>query len=74
VAQSYLYAISGQAAPASEVAKIVASVTPVPFESPQSLAEKKRRLRTYVDAIAMAAQGVDMGGAGGGADDPLGIR
>lgn len=54
IAQSYLYAISGQAAPAGEVAKIVDSVTPKPFESKQAIEEKKARLATYVKAIQMS--------------------
>lgn len=57
IAQSYLYSVSGQAAPAAEVDKIVDSVTPRPFESPQAVANKKALLKSYVDAINMMAQG-----------------
>lgn len=77
IAQSYLYAISGQAAPASEVKKIVDSVTPFPLESAASIAEKKRRLESYVEAIKMTkydAAGMMKGGEGDGNNDPLGIR
>lgn len=66
IAQSYLYAISGQAAPAAEVAKIVESVTPKMGESEQSVRDKKARLKSYVDAIAL---GQKNGGEGGGTDD-----
>jgi hypothetical protein len=72
IAQSYLYAISGQAAPAGEVAKIVESVTPKPFESKKAVEEKKARLATYVQAIQMSKY--DIPGTGGGEADPLGIR
>ena len=51
IAQSYLYAMSGQAAPAAEVQKIVATMLPVPFEDKKSVADKKARVATYVKAI-----------------------
>lgn len=57
IAQSYLYSVSGAAAPAEEVKKLVDSVTPVPFESPQSVADKKARLQSMVEAINLMAQG-----------------
>jgi hypothetical protein len=57
IAQSYLYSVSGAAAPAEEVNKLVASVTPVPFESPQSIADKKERLKQMVEAINLMATG-----------------
>lgn len=60
IAQSYLYAVSGQAAPAAEVAKIVDSVSPKFGDKPQTLKEKKARLKSYVDAIALGQkQGVN---------------
>jgi hypothetical protein len=65
IAQSYLYSVSGAAAPAEEVNKLVASVTPVPFESPQSIADKKARLQSMVDAINLMAQGGAPGAASG---------
>lgn len=68
IAQSYLYAISGQAAPAAEVEKIVNSITPRPFENPAVLVEKKRRLGEYVDAIRMSA-GNHSSVAGGNSGD-----
>lgn len=70
IAQSYLYAVSGAAAPAEEVDKIVKSVTPQFGENPQSVADKKVRLKQYIDAIALGQQN---GGANPTAD-PLGIR
>jgi hypothetical protein len=59
IAQSYLYSVSGAAAPAEEVAKLVDSVTPKPFESPQSIEAKRARIRQ------MAAAVIQAGGAGG---------
>jgi hypothetical protein len=61
IAQSYLYSVSGAAAPAEEVKKLVDSVTPVPFESPEAVADKKDRLKQMVDAINLMANG---GGSG----------
>ena len=66
IAQSYLYAISGQAAPAGEVAKIVQSVTPVLGENKDSVANKKKRLASYIAAIEMSKQDVQGGAMGGG--------
>lgn len=57
IAQSYLYSVSGAAAPAEEVQKLVDSVTPRPFESAQSVADKKARLATMVEAINSMAGG-----------------
>ncbi len=59
IAQSYLYSVSGAAAPAEEVKKLVDSVTPKPFESPQSIEGKRARIRQMADAVIQA------GGAGG---------
>lgn len=54
IAQSYLYAMSGAAAPAEEVKKIADLVTPNPGDSPQRKEEKRRRLQSYIDAIAVS--------------------
>jgi hypothetical protein len=54
VAQTFLYSASGQAAPAEEVNKIVNALTPRPGESPESIADKKERLKTMVSAIRQA--------------------
>lgn len=51
IAQSYLYAMSGAAAPAEEVKKIADLVTPNPGDSTERKAEKRRRLESYVQAI-----------------------
>lgn len=57
IAQSYLYSVSGAAAPAEEVRKLVESVTPRPFESPQSIADKKERVRQMAAAVVQAGSG-----------------
>lgn len=57
IAQSYLYSVSGAAAPAEEVQKLVQSVTPTPFESPQSVAQKKLRIQQMADAVIQAGGG-----------------
>lgn len=72
IAQSYLYAISGQAAPAGEVAKIIESVTPKFGEDSTSVNNKKARLASYIRAIE--ASKLDVPTGGGGANDPLNIR
>lgn len=75
IAQSYLYSVSGAAAPAEEVKKLVDSVTPIPFENPQSVELKKQRVQQMVEAINLMAQGGTVQQPGGpGVDDPLGIR
>lgn len=58
IAQSYLYSVSGAAATDAEVQKIVDSVTPKPFESPQSIAAKKARIQQMADAVIQAGGGV----------------
>lgn len=60
IAQSYLYSVSGAAAPAEEVKKLVDSVTPKPFESAQSIADKKSRIRQMAAAVQEAAGGAPM--------------
>lgn len=57
IAQSYLYSVSGAAATDAEVQKIVDSVTPKPFESPQSIAAKKARIQQMADAVIQAGGG-----------------
>lgn len=74
IAQSYLYAISGQAAPAGEVAKIVQSVTPVLGESKTSVDNKKKRLASYIAAIETSKRDVQGGGMGGGEWTVLGVE
>lgn len=73
IAQSYLYAISGQAAPAGEVAKIIESVTPKFGEDASSVKNKKARLASYIAAIEASKYDVPTGGASN-QSDPLGIR
>lgn len=60
IAQSYLYSVSGAAAPAEEVRKLVESVTPRPFEDPKSIADKKARVRQMAAAVQEAAGGVSV--------------
>jgi hypothetical protein len=57
IAQSYLYSVSGAAATDAEVQKIVDSVTPKPFESPASVADKKRRIQQMANAVIQAGGG-----------------
>lgn len=57
IAQTYLYAMSGAAAPAAEVDRIVQSVTPRFGESPESVKAKKQRLLDYIRAIRSRADG-----------------
>lgn len=61
IAQSYLYSVSGQAAPAEEVKKIVDSVTPQFGEPKPSVDEKKKRLARYVEAIKLAGGKAGLG-------------
>jgi len=68
IAQSYLYAISGQAAPAGEVAKIIESVTPKFGEDASSVKNKKARLASYIAAIEASKYDVPTGGGAGGGD------
>lgn len=70
IAQSYLYAISGQAAPAGEVAKIIESVTPKFGESADSVKNKKARLASYIAAIEASRYNIP--GATGGGPAPAG--
>lgn len=74
IAQSYLYSVSGAAAPTEEVNKLVESVTPKPFESPQSVADKKARLQSMVDAINLMATGGSAPAGGGGGWTVLGVE
>lgn len=55
IAQSYLYSMSGAAAPAAEVDKVVNSVMPQIGESSEAIAAKKARIKTMVEAIANTA-------------------
>ena len=73
IAQSYLYAISGQAAPAGEVAKIIESVTPKFGEDATSVKNKKARLASYIAAIEASKYDMPIGGAGGGDAELEGI-
>lgn len=72
IAQSYLYAISGQAAPAEEVAKIIESVTPKFGESADSVKNKKARLASYVAAIEASRYNIPGATGAGGATPPMG--
>lgn len=76
IAQSYLYAISGQAAPAGEVAKIVDSVTPKFGESEQSVKQKKQRLESYIAAVQASkyAMPAGSGGASGNGWTVIGVE
>lgn len=65
IAQSYLYSVSGAAATDAEVQKIVDSVTPKPFESPQSIAAKKARIQQMADAVIQAGGGAQQQAPGG---------
>lgn len=64
IAQSYLYAMSGAAAPAEEVKKIADLVTPNPGDSQQRKDEKRRRLQSYVLAVQNSTIPVPMTGNG----------
>ncbi len=57
IAQTYLYAMSGAAAPEGEVQRIVRSVTPVLGESEASVLAKKKRLLDFIQAINSKANG-----------------
>lgn len=57
IAQSYLYSVSGAAATDEEVRKIVDSVTPQPFENPDSVAQKQRRIMQMAQAVIDAGGG-----------------
>lgn len=58
IAQSYLYSVSGAAAPAEEVRKIVDSVTPKIGESKASADQKLRRVKQMAQAVIDAGGGV----------------
>lgn len=66
IAQSYLYAMSGAAAPAEEVKKIADLVTPNPGDSQQRKDEKRRRLQSYVQAVQNSTIPAPMTSNGGG--------
>jgi hypothetical protein len=51
IVSSYLYSVSGATATPDEVKKQTAILTPKPGESEVSIASKKRRVRSMVDAI-----------------------
>lgn len=57
IAQNYLYAVSGAAAPAEEVKKVADLVTPNPGDSQARKDEKRRRLQTYIQAIQQSTVG-----------------
>jgi hypothetical protein len=52
IVSSYLYSVSGATATPEEVRKQTDILTPRPGESKESIANKKRRVRTMVDAVA----------------------
>lgn len=56
IVQSYMYVTSGASAPAEEVSKNVALLTPQFGDSKERKEEKKRRLATYVDAIRRSSE------------------
>lgn len=74
IAQSYLYSVSGAAAPAEEVQKLVDSVTPKPFESPQSIEAKKSRIRQMADAVIQAGGGAGVAPMAPGGQTSTGIQ
>lgn len=55
IAASYLYSVSGATATPSEIAGTVERVTPKPFDSPQTKADKKQRLIEMVESIKARA-------------------
>ena len=57
IVASYLYSVSGATATPGEVQRLADSVTPKPFESPASVADKKARLQTFVQTVVEAAKG-----------------
>lgn len=61
IAQSYLYQMSGAAAPVEEVNKIADQVTPKPFDSEPQKAAKRQRLQSMYNAIS-GNQGSPVGG------------
>lgn len=56
VVQSYLYAASGQSAPAAEVEKNVNLVTPSLIDSPERIEAKRQRLKRMMHAIEIKAR------------------
>ena len=52
IVSSYLYSVSGATATPDEVRKQTDILTPRPGESAESIANKKRRVRTMVEAVA----------------------
>jgi hypothetical protein len=74
IAQSYLYATSGAAAPAEEVKKIADLVTPNPGDSPDRKAQKRARLQTYIDAIKSSTIPAPMTNNSGGDWEVIGVQ
>ena len=73
---SYLYSVSGATANPGEVENQAAILTPKFGESPESVADKLKRVQTMVQAVVDAAQGtpIDVGNGAapaGGVDDIL---
>lgn len=54
IVSSYLYSVSGATATPDEVRKQTDILTPRPGESKESIENKKRRIRTMVNAVAQA--------------------
>ncbi len=54
IISSYLYSVSGATATPEEVRKQTEMLTPRPLESKESIANKKQRIRTMVNAVAQA--------------------
>lgn len=54
IVSSYLYSVSGATATPDEVKKQTDILTPRPGESKESIQNKKRRIRTMVNAVAQA--------------------
>jgi hypothetical protein len=65
IAQNYIYALSGQQAPETEVLRAMQSVTPNPFDGPDAKAGKQARLGDMIATINSRAQGP------GGQDHPM---
>ncbi|MEK1908168.1 MAG: phage tail tip lysozyme [Pseudomonas sp.] len=54
IVSSYLYSVSGATATPEEVRKQTDILTPRPGESPESIANKRQRVRTMVNAVRQA--------------------
>lgn len=80
IVANYLYSVSGATATPGEVENQVSVLLPKLGEDPTSVAEKKQRIQTMVEAIKHAAMVEDApGGAtipppGSDPSDPLGLR